>query len=209
MADSAGLKEPFHQIGRQHEADRFGMLVFLASELMLFGGIFAAAMALRIRDGADYVAAAGHLKLWLGTANTAILLTSSLFAALAVEATRAGQARWTGRALVAAAVLGLAFLGVKGFEYAAEYSEGLMPATAIAHFDGRIEQLFMDLYYLATGLHALHVSLGILLLAGAAWSRRAREDRAAVLVGNVALYWHLVDVVWIFLYPTLYLAGVK
>jgi cytochrome c oxidase subunit 3 len=204
----AAASEPFHHPARQREADRLGMLIFLASEVMLFGGIFCAAMALRVLHPQDYVAAAGKLKLWIGTVNTAILLTSSLLAALAVEATRSGRTKWAGRALGAAATLGAAFLVLKGYEYAGEYREGLMPHTAPAHFSGPVEQLFMNLYYIGTGLHAVHVATGIGLLGFAALSRRARGDRGAVVVGNVALYWHLVDVVWIFLFPTLYLAGV-
>ncbi|MBO9602764.1 MAG: cytochrome c oxidase subunit 3 [Novosphingobium sp.] len=201
-------EEPFHDTDRQEQADRLGMLVFLASEIMLFGGIFAATMALRIQHPQDYMKAASHLRLALGTANTAILLTSSLAAALAVEGARSGRSRWAARALAAACLLGTAFLAVKGYEYAGEYREGLMPGTAAAHFSGPLQRLFMDLYFLATGLHAFHVLTGIVLMLTAALNRTALHDRRAVLIGNVALYWHLVDIVWIFLFPTLYLAGV-
>ncbi|MFV0624341.1 cytochrome c oxidase subunit 3 [Sphingomonas sp. ac-8] len=203
------LHEPFPRIERQRGADRLGMVIFLGSELMLFGGVFAAALALRLRHPDDYRQAAHHLKLWLGTANTAVLLTSSLFAALAVAAARAGRPKQAGRVLVVAVLLGLAFLGIKGAEYAGEYREGLMPGTADAAFDGHFQQLFMNLYFVGTGLHALHVTIGIALMAVAAASRAARADREAVLFGNVALYWHFVDVVWVFLYPTLYLAGAR
>lgn len=199
--------EPFPRVERQRGADRLGMVIFLASELMLFGGVFAAALALRLRHPGDYREAAHHLNLWLGTANTAVLLTSSLFAALAVAAARAGRPKQVGRALGSTILLGLAFLGIKAAEYAGEYREGLVPGAANAAFDSHLQQLFMNLYFVGTGLHALHVTVGIALLAVAAVSRAARADRAAVLVGNVALYWHFVDVVWVFLYPTLYLAG--
>lgn len=203
------LHEPFRSLLRQREANRLGMLIFLASEIMLFGGIFAAAMALRLLHPSDYVAASGHMKLWLGTANTAVLLTSSLLAALAVEAARAGRRRLAGWTLGATAALGLLFLCIKGAEYMLEYREGAIPGTANAHFDSRVEQLFMNFYFVGTGLHAVHVTVGITLLAVAALLPGARRDRHAVLIGNVALYWHLVDIVWIFLYPTIYLAGVK
>lgn len=208
MTDTAA-SEPFHSLARQGEAARLGMLIFLASEVMLFGGIFCAAMALRLLHPQEYVAAAGKLQLWIGAGNTAILLTSSLFAALAVEAVRNGRAKWAGRALAATAMLGTVFLALKAYEYFGEYREGLMPHTASAHFAGPVEHLFMNLYYIATGLHAIHVTIGIGLLAFAALNRDARRDRGAIVVGNIALYWHLVDVVWIFLFPTLYLAGVK
>ncbi|HEX7711386.1 MAG TPA: cytochrome c oxidase subunit 3 [Sphingomonadaceae bacterium] len=209
MADEGALHEPFFELHRQHEAGRLGMLVFLASEIMLFGGIFAAALALRLHHEQSYIDAAHHLKLWIGTANTAVLLTSSLFAALAVTAARGGAPQWCGRALGAAAALGMAFLVLKAVEYAGEYHEGLMPGTPPADFSSPFERLFMDLYYLATGLHAVHVTTGIGLLIFTAFNRKARNDRSATFVGNIALYWHLVDIVWIFLFPTLYLAGVK
>jgi len=209
MADEGALHEPFFELRSQHEAGRLGMIVFLASEIMLFGGIFAAALSLRVVHGAAYDDAAHHLKLWIGTANTAVLLTSSLFAALAVTAARGGSARWCGRALGAAALLGAAFMVLKGYEYLGDYREGLMPGTAIADFSSPFERLFMDLYFIATGLHAVHVFTGIGLLTFTAFSRTARRDRSATFVGNIALYWHLVDIVWIFLFPTLYLAGVK
>lgn len=209
MPEPRALHEPFHHPARQREADRLGMILFLASEAMLFGGLFAAAMALRLLHPADYVAASGHLKLWLGTANTAILLTSSLMAAIAVEAARSGRPRVVGHALVAAILLALLFLGVKGYEYAVEYREGLVPGLPGVHFESRVQQLFMNFYFVSTGLHALHVIGGIALMCVAALNRTAREDRAALLIGNVALYWHLVDIIWVFLYPTLYLPGVS
>jgi cytochrome c oxidase subunit 3 len=209
MAETTSLHEPFHEAARQREADRLGMLIFLASEVMLFGGIFAAAIGLRLENPAPYVEAAHHLKLWFGTANTAVLLTSSLFAALAVVAVRARRPRWAAWCFAATVALALVFLAIKGTEYWLEYKEGLMPGTAPAHFESHFEQLFMNLYFISTGLHAVHVTIGIGLLTVTALSRRARNDENAVLIGNVALYWHLVDIVWIFLYPTLYLAGVK
>jgi len=207
MAEQRALHEPFHEAERQEEADRLGMLVFLGSEAMLFGGIFAVAMALRLLHPQDYIAASSQMKLWHGTLNTAVLLTSSLMAALAVEAARGGSPRWAGRALWSAVALGLLFLGIKGHEYWLEYREGAIPGLANAHVGSAFEQLFMNLYCAATGLHALHLIGGMVLLAIAALKRSAREDRQAVLIGNVALYWHLVDLVWVFLYPTLYLAG--
>lgn len=203
------VSEPFHEFARQCEANRFGMLVFLASEIMLFGGIFAAAMVLRLQHQAEYQAASGHMKLWLGTANTAILLTSSLLAALAMEATRGGYPRRAGCALGGTVLLALVFLGIKGAEYYLDYSEGLLPGAANAHFENRVEQLFMNLYFVGTGLHAVHVTVGIGLLTVTALLPHARQDRSAILIGNAALYWHIVDIVWIFLYPTIYLAGVK
>lgn len=209
MPDQRALHEPFYEMARQREADRLGMIIFLASEAMLFGGLFAAAMALRLLHPADYVASSAHLKVWLGTANTGVLLTSSLMVAVAVEAARSGGARLTGLALAVAILLALLFLGIKGYEYFGEYREGLVPGLTNAHFESRTQQLFMNFYFVSTGLHALHVIGGITLLGLAAFRRAARKDRNAVLIGNVALYWHLVDIIWVFLYPTLYLPRVS
>lgn len=207
MTEHRPLHEPFHEAERQDEADRLGMLVFLGSEAMLFGGIFAAAMALRLLHPQDYIAASSHMKLWHGTLNTAVLLTSSLMAAIAVEAARGGRPRAARRALWGAVALDFVFLAIKGHEYWLEYREGVIPGLAPQGLRSAVEQLFMNLYFAATGLHALHMAIGMVLLSVAALSRRAREDRHAVLIGNVALYWHLVDLVWVFLYPTIYLAG--
>lgn len=207
MADPRHLHEPFHERARQDQADRLGMLIFIGSEAMLFGGIFAAAMALRLLHPQDYIAASGHMKLWHGTINTAVLLTSSLMAAVAVEACRMGRSRLAGGALWSAVALGALFLAIKFHEYWLEYREGAIPGLPGAHFETRFEQLFMNLYFAATGLHALHMIVGMVLLSVAALLHRAREDRQAVLIGNVALYWHLVDIVWVFLYPTIYLPG--
>lgn len=208
MANARPLHEPFRQVERQEEADRLGMLVFLASELMLFGGVFAALLALRLTHPHEFLAASAHMKLWHGTANTAVLLTSSLFAALAVEFARTGRPRATGAALWSAVALGGVFLCIKAHEYWSEWRDGALPGFANAHFDGPVEQLFANIYFAGTGLHAIHVTIGMSLLVAAALRRSAREDRAAILVGNAALFWHLVDVIWVFLYPTLYLAGV-
>lgn len=209
MPEGRALHEPFHGLARQREADRLGMIIFLATEAMLFGGLFAAAMALRLLHPGDYVAASGHLELWLGTTNTVILLTSSLMAAIAVEAVRGGRPRLAGCVLGLAILLALLFLGFKGYEYLGEYRKGLMPGLANAHFENRVQQLFMNFYFVSTGLHMIHVVIGIGLLGVSMLRPTAREDRAAVLIGNAALYWHLVDIIWLFLYPTLYLPGVS
>ena len=204
------VAEPYHRPEQQLRAGRMGMYLFLASEIMLFGGIFAAILVFRLEHPEAVKAAAGHLKLWLGAANTAILLTSSLFMALAVHAAREGAARRAAGWLLATAALGAAFLAVKGYEYWAEYAEGLMPhAQGAKTFADRSEWLFLNLYYVATGLHAFHLASGIAVVLGLAWMvarGRSPLPRRAVTVEMTGLYWHLIDVIWIFLYPVLYLA---
>lgn len=197
-------REPYPALDRQHEADRLGMMVFLATELMLFGALFGAAFVIFLRHPADVATASGRLDLWLGAANTAVLLTSSLLVAIGVEA-NARHPRRTAAAFLGAAALGAGFLAIKATEYAQEYSEGLMPSTARAHFDSGAQQLFMDFYFTATGLHAIHVTVGVLLLAALGLRQRSANPATPSAIENAGLYWHIVDVVWVFLFPVLYL----
>jgi cytochrome c oxidase subunit 3 len=204
------LTEPYSDPRQQHDAAMMGMYLFLGSEVMLFGGIFAVAAYLRLVHTQEAVAASKALHYGIGGINTAVLLTSSLCIALAVEAGRQGERRPAIRWLACALLLGLSFLGIKAYEYASEYTENLMP---FAGHDMRIatpvQRLLMDLYLIATSLHALHMLVGLGLLAGLIVAL-AREwvvvpERAIVLI-TIGLYWHFVDVVWIFLYPVFYLA---
>lgn len=206
MAEPA-VQEQFTRLFRQREADRLGMLIFLATEIMLFGGIFASALAVRLLHPAEYVAASKEMHVGIGTANTAVLLTSSLLVAIAVEATRAGRARLVAWLLAAAVALGVMFLALKGTEYYLEYTEGVIPRLSDGKLHGGPHELFMNLYFAGTGLHAVHVTAGLFLLSSLIWPfGHVRRDPGATAIGNAALYWHLVDIVWIFLYPTLYLA---
>ncbi|RYE57139.1 MAG: cytochrome c oxidase polypeptide III, partial [Rhizobiaceae bacterium] len=148
--------------------------------------------------------ASARLDLWLGAINTAILLTSSLVVAIGVEA-REKRPRRTAPAFLGGALLGLAFLAVKAFEYAQDYHEHLMPGTAIGSFSNGPERLFIDLYFVATGLHALHVTIGVVLLGAVAWRASSSNSPTGSAIENVGLYWHLVDVIWVFLYPMFYL----
>jgi cytochrome c oxidase subunit 3 len=173
-----------------------GMFVFLGTETMLFGGLFAVALGLRLAHPREFIDASKQLHVWIGALNTAVLLTSSAVVALAVHAARARQPYATSVLLAVAAALGVAFLGIKAYEYATEYREGLLlPAMGM-------QRLFMDLYLVATGLHALHVAIGAGLLASVA----AIAPRRTIVVENAGLFWHLVDAIWVFLYPVLYLA---
>lgn len=199
--------EPFHDLARQREADRFGMAVFLASEAMLFGAVILGLLALRTFDVAAFATTSQRLSLASGTLNTAILLTSSFVVAVGVQARELGSSRLTTWLFGAAALLGVAFLAVKGLEYHSEYSEGLMPGVgARPSFGSPGARMFMDAYFAATGLHAIHVTVGIVLLAGSAWRCRAADPPSDVTIGNIGLYWHLVDIVWLFLFPILYLS---
>jgi cytochrome c oxidase subunit 3 len=210
MTDRLEIHEPYVDARQQHSADMMGIYVFLASELMLFGGVFAVAYVMRILHGDDYIESSRHLHVWFGGINTVVLLTSSLAVALGVEAARLGRDRTAACWLLTAALLGLGFLGIKAAEYATEYGEHLLPIPGAAtQFSSPGEHQFMNLYLIATMLHAVHLTIGILLLIGVAATLRLRSWRSrnpAMTVKVSGIYWHLVDVVWIFLYPALYLA---
>jgi cytochrome c oxidase subunit 3 len=210
MADRAAVAEPYVTRPQQREAAVMGMYVFLGSEIMLFGGLFVVALSLRLLHPQDVVAASRHLHLSIGALNTLVLLTSSFCVALAVQMAHAARIQSTAWLLVAGAALGLIFLGIKAVEYRTEYGEGLLPFfSQPARFQSTAAKLFMDLYLVSTALHAVHVTVGILLLAGVAvrvGRRRLALPRRAIVVETTGLYWHLVDAIWVFLYAVLYLA---
>jgi cytochrome c oxidase subunit 3 len=183
------------------------MWVFLASEVLFFGGLFMAYLYGRTHWPHGFAQAGRHTHVVLGTINTAILLTSSAIIAAAVACAQHQPARrWAGRLLWLTAVLGVAFLAVKGFEYHEEWTEHLVPGRGFALADVPGAALFFWLYFVMTGLHSIHVIVGVGIVStfasGAsrmkAWARPNRIEAAA-------LYWHFVDIVWIFLYPLIYL----
>jgi cytochrome c oxidase subunit 3 len=210
MADHVTLAEPFAAPRQQREADFMGMYVFLGTETMLFGGLLALVYAYRTAHPAASAEAARHLKIWIATANTAVLLTSSLAVAFAVLAARQGQRRTAAVALLAALMLGLAFLGLKAWEYLQDVGEGLAPGVGPpSPLRAGPAALFLDLYFVATTLHAIHLTVGLGVLAWAAatvWRRRVRVPEQAIVVEMTGLYWHFVDVVWVFVFPIFYLA---
>ncbi|MGN6777262.1 cytochrome c oxidase subunit 3 [Rhizobium sp.] len=210
MSDTRLVTDPFTDHLQQHRAAMMGMYVFLGSEIMLFGGLFCVAAAVRLAHAPEVVRASHALHFGIGGLNTAILLTSSLFVALGVESAKEGRAKITARWLVAAAALGSAFLTMKAYEYRMEFTEGLLPIEGLhSRYADDVQHLFMNLYLIATGLHAVHLSIGILLLIALsfrlAFGSIKLPERAIVLV-TAGLYWHLVDVIWVFLYPVFYLA---
>lgn len=209
---SPGLREQFDDLEQQADAATTGMWVFLVSEMLFFGALCFGYVVSRLQMPEAFAAASRHTDVVLGSINTAVLLTSSLTMALAARSARLGPRRITLSLLVATACLGAAFLAVKAMEYRSEFHQHLFPGPAFrfepaALADGA--QVFFYLYYLMTGLHALHLAIGIALVLFTAGRLRLRgwQPIDAERVECTGLYWHFVDVVWIFLYPMLYLVS--
>jgi cytochrome c oxidase subunit 3 len=185
------------------------MWIFLLTELLLFGGLFVAYAAYRSLHRADFHHAGAELNAALGVANTVVLLTSSLTVALGVHALREGRDRELPLWNCATTVLALAFLAVKAVEWSVKFEHGLFPGQPGLAALPPGERLFFGLYFATTGLHALHVIAGTIVLAvTAVLVARGRVRREApVIAENAGLYWHLVDVIWIVILPLFYLAA--
>lgn len=202
--------EHFENLKTQDHAARFGVWVFIASELLFFAVLFTVFIRYRAEYTAGFRLAAEHAALVIGTVNTYVLITSSLSMALAVHAIRHDRTRATQIALGITAFLGCTFLVLKGLEYAAHVEEGLRPGRFYASTELPPENgplLYFSLYYVMTGIHALHVSVGIGLLVWLFFrtglGRYSSQSNSAVEL--VGVYWHLVDIIWIFLWPLFYL----
>lgn len=201
------LRPPFASLQRQRLATEFGMWLFLGSEALLFAGLIALFLALRYLHTDAFLAAGRATGILYGTVNTALLLTSSLTMAIGAEAARAGLRRACLLGLVLTLALGLAFLAVKGLEYRDDLARHLLPGPGFALPDPAA-QLFFGFYWLATGLHALHLTGGMAGVAWFTWQAWRRErPLASPAFAAMALYWHLVDIVWVILFPLLYLGG--
>ena len=204
------VAQQFEEAPQQRAAATLGMWIFLATEVMFFGALFFAYAIARVQFPAAFAAASRHTNIVLGTTNTAVLLTSSLFMALAVRSAAHAARKATALLLVITAFLGVTFVGIKLTEYALDYREHLVPVLDFA-FDPRYARgalIFFGLYFATTGLHLVHLSVGVALVLTFAWRVwHARQNALADQVEIVGLYWHFVDVVWIFLYPCLYLVS--
>ena len=207
-AEQPQFADPAHQA----LAVTLGMWLFLATEALFFGPLFFGYLYLRLHWGDAVGAASRHTDLLLGTINTAILLTSSATMALAGAARRAGACRRAAWLLATTALLGVIFLLVKGIEYEHDIAARLLPTAQFALGDrggpgqGHAMLLFFLLYFVMTGLHALHLTVGVLVCVVLAWKlARTADGTGENAVEAAGLYWHFVDVVWIFLYPLLYL----
>lgn len=204
------LRLPATQAFRSQRAGAtFGMWVFLASEVLFFGALFLLYTALRLEHSADFAVAARETNVVYGTLNTTLLLTSGMTAAVAAQASeRDDLRRLTLLCLAVTVALGLAFMVVKGLEYREDIEKHLVPG---AHFalKERATQLFFGFYWLSTSIHAIHLAIGIGLLSRLIWRewRRPGFLCESPQLEVATLYWGFVDLVWIVLYPMLYLDG--
>lgn len=198
-----------HAVHRDDFGARLGMWLFLVTEMILFGGLFIAYSYMRATYPADFHHAGAELNATLGVTNTLVLLTSSLTVALSIVAIQHGDRLKSMAFLAASLALGLTFLGIKATEWAVKFHHGLYPNAAHLATLPHGEQVFFGLYFTMTGLHGLHVIIGLGVLAYMLVQvarGRICQDRY-VHLENAGLYWHLVDVIWIFLLPLFYLAA--
>jgi len=198
-----------HAIHKDYEGSKLGMWLFLFTEILLFGGLFLLYSAFRSRYPLDFHEGGQHLDAFIGVLNTVILLTSSLTAAIAVSAIQKGNRRLTLGCLGITIFFGLLFLVNKYIEWSAEIGRGLYPNGPEMATLPNGEKIFFGLYYSMTGLHGLHVVAGIIFLGTVFHFVRKNKihSKDFTKLENAGLYWHLVDVIWIFLLPLLYLSA--
>ena len=231
-AAHSALQHHFENMDQQREAGTLGMWVFLVTEIMFFGGMFLAYTLYRYQFPAAFATASNHLDIRLGAINTVVLIFSSFTMAMAVYSTQIGKQRNSIICLLLTLMLGLTFLGIKAVEYRDKYDDHLIPGQLIPGrpFDPAVAkpgdtdphklhlvegasvrnvELFYWIYFAMTGMHALHMIIGVGLLGVLtimAWRGRfSPEYHAPIEISG--LYWHFVDIIWIFLFPLLYLLG--
>lgn len=202
------MKEAEHStVQKDYAGAKLGMWLFLYTEILLFGGLFVLYAVYLQRYPGEFAAAAGDLNIVLGAVNTVILLTGSLLVASSITALRRGNARMAQWMLWGSVLTGVVFLVNKYIEWSAEISHGIYPGSPVLNQKESGEIVFFGLYYITLGLHGIHVLIGAVLLAFmavyVATGSVHRDD--FIKLENTGLYWHLVDLVWIFIFPLYYL----
>jgi cytochrome c oxidase subunit 3 len=210
-ARQSGLQDQFKSLEQQHEASVQGIWVFIATEILFFGGMFLAYVVYRRAYATDFTRMSREFSCLFGTMNTAVLLTSSLTMALAVRAAQLGKTKALTGFLSLTLALGLTFLTIKGFEYAKDFQNHLVFGRSFPFqgTQGSHMRILLFLYYVMTGVHGLHLFIGIGLIA--VMIRKTQQNvftpEYHSPIEVTGLYWHFVDIIWIFLYPLLYLIG--
>jgi cytochrome c oxidase subunit III len=213
---SPALRHQFDELEQQYDASTFGMWVFLATEILFFGGIFTAYIMYRSMYYSGFVAGSHGLEGDFGAAMTFILLASSFTMAMSVHAARAGRRVMLIILLLVTIFLGIVFLAIKFTEYSHKWHEQMVPGLnfhpsleELGGAPGTAVELFMCFYFFMTGLHALHMIIGIGLLSVMTiltWRGKVKRDNYDKIEVS-GLYWHFVDIIWIYLFPLLYLIG--
>jgi cytochrome c oxidase subunit 3 len=199
----------FDDAAQQRDASSLGMWLFLVNEVMFFGGLFTTYVVYRTAFPQAFHDGSHHLDIGLGAFNTLVLLTSSLTMALSVHAAQVSKRAMLVTNLILTQILGAIFLGVKAYEYYHKWHDHVIPGASF-RWDGpdaQHVQLFFSLYFAMTGLHALHMVVGaglLMVLIVRSWQGMFNSNYYTP-VEMVGLYWHFVDLVWIFLFPVLYL----
>jgi len=203
------LQHHFETMQQQKEASTLGMWLFLLTEVLFFGGLFFAYLLYRMWYFEAFAEASRTIQIWPGLINTAVLIGSSLTMALGVRAAQTSQRSATVRWLILTIILGLVFLGIKVYEYADKFEHHHVPGANFISDSpwAAQEQIFFSLYFTMTGLHALHMIVGVVMMSVITWmAHKGKFDSTYYTPVEMAgLYWHFVDLVWIYLFPLLYL----
>lgn len=215
LEHTPGLQHHFADMEQQRNASSLGMWIFLGTEIMFFGGMFLAYLVYRMWYFNEFAAGSRTLNLLVGAVNTAVLICSSLTVALSVRAAQLGKRTLLVTLLALTILFGLVFLGVKAYEWDEKFTEHHVPGYSF-HFqpespekpvDQGHAQIFFSLYFAMTGMHALHMIIGVGIFSVITWmawrGRFTPEYHTPVEIAG--LYWHFVDIVWIYLFPLLYL----
>lgn len=203
------LQHHFVNLNQQYDASQLGMWAFLITEILFFGALFTGYTIYRMLYPTAFGIASGHLDITLGAINTAVLIASSLTMALAVHAGHTGNPKKIIKFLLLTILLGSVFLGIKAVEYSHKFHEHLVPGPHFGFhlYTGPGSELFFSFYFAMTGLHAFHMVVGIIGLFILVWMAHKGKftEEYSTPVEMMGLYWHFVDIVWIFLFPLLYL----
>jgi len=205
------LQHHFSEMAQQNDSAKLGMWIFLLTEILTFGGLFVAYAVYRAWNPDMFLMAHKALDVQMGALNTVVLILSSVTMALGIRAIQLDNPKQSVRFLVITIGFAVMFLVVKYFEYAHKFHVGQLPGKFYSYtgIEGTNPHIFFSIYFMMTGLHALHILIGIGLLS---WViRKTRQNifssQYYAPVENVGLFWHLVDMIWIFLFPLFYLIG--
>jgi cytochrome c oxidase subunit 3 len=203
------LQHHFHTMGQQFDASKIGLWLFLVTEVLLFGGLFIGYAIMHAKHPAAFLEAHHQLSRTLGSVNTVVLLVSSFTMVMAVWSAQNSKRKLLILFLVLTLLCAAAFMVVKGFEYHHKFVEGLLPGSFYTHQGDTVpgQFMFFSFYFMMTGLHGIHVLAG---MGAITWllRRAMRGDFSSAYYGPVdlvGLYWHLVDMIWIYLFPLMYL----